>query len=99
MRKIVRLGVLGTVVLMSPLTTVLAAKTASTAMPRALQGIWFVPEGGISKGCERYLALPPQADPDERVNSLVSSIVIAPKLIHSVAEYGEGNFYALKRAV
>jgi hypothetical protein len=46
--------------------------------------------------CKTYLALKSNADGDARINALVGSVVISRKQIHSVSEYGEGNFYALQ---
>lgn len=97
MRRLVRLGALGMVLTVAASTAALAAQSASSKLPSALQGIWFVPEESINKSCARYLALPAQADGDEQIGMLASSIVIAPMMIHAVAEYGEGNFYTVHR--
>ena len=74
----------------------ISAKSVSPAMPQMVQGVWFPDDANAAPLCKTYLALKSNADGDARINALVGSVVISRKQIHSVSEYGEGNFYALQ---
>ena len=74
----------------------ISAKSVSHTMPQMVQGVWFPDDAAAAPSCKAYLVLKPNADGDARINALVGSVVISRKQIHSVSEYGEGNFYALR---
>jgi hypothetical protein len=73
------------------LATPAAAKFPS--MPKALQGIWFADNVDGRASCATYTAALKSGGLDAARNHLVGAEVISRKIVHSYAEYGEGNFY------
>ncbi|MBK7163653.1 MAG: hypothetical protein IPH79_14755 [Sphingomonadales bacterium] len=65
-------------------------------LPNAVQGIWMTDHGEGRAQCKAYLAAM-QADNEDAYRQLVGAEVISANMLHSYAEYGEGNFYQPKR--
>ncbi|RDV06013.1 hypothetical protein DXH95_00735 [Sphingorhabdus pulchriflava] len=65
-------------------------------LPNAVQGIWMTDDGEGRAQCKAYLAAM-QADNEDAYMQLVGAEVISANMLHSYAEYGEGNFYQPKR--
>ncbi|WP_434032049.1 hypothetical protein [[Pseudomonas] boreopolis] len=71
------------------------AASQSDAMPEVLTGIWSDNDADGRWQCSLW-----RKDPVARDNGhdpLVGAVVITRELIHSYAEYGEGNFYRVER--
>lgn len=64
--------------------------------PRELQGIWFTDDPGGHTQCRAFLSAN-KKNGNASFDLLTGSQVISSSLWHSVAEYGEGNFYQLRR--
>ncbi len=67
-----------------------AAKYPS--MPKPLLGIWVTDDAKGRTQCEAYQVALGQGL-DVARDQLVGAEIISRKLVHSYAEYGEGNFY------
>lgn len=72
------------------------AALSVNAYPRDLQGIWFSDEREGLTQCRAFLTAY-QSNADIAFDLLVGSELIRGDMWHSVAEYGEGNFYKLRR--
>lgn len=70
--------------------------TAST-LPSPLFGIWYENNADGKRSCKAYSKIKSSKDTDAVSASLVGSLVITAKLVHAYSEYGEGNFYAVKK--
>jgi hypothetical protein len=69
-----------------------------TRLPHFFTGVWYPDDTEGASECERYRALLPVRSGHDGVDIVrVGSLVITPGLIQAVAEYGEGNFYAVDR--
>lgn len=72
--------------------------TPLTRLPDIFTGVWYPDDTEGASECERYRALLPVRSGHDGVDIVpVGSLVITPGLIQAVAEYGEGNFYAVDR--
>lgn len=90
-----------TVVGVGPFTGPLAAsKTVAgdkwPPYPRALQGIWFDNNAEGRAQCQAYKSAD-KTDRDEVSGRLVGGVLISGSIMHAYSEYGEGNFYQLRR--
>jgi hypothetical protein len=65
-------------------------------LPNAVQGIWMKDDSEGHGQCKAYMAAM-QADSEDAHAQLVGAEVISANMLHSYAEYGEGNFYQPKR--
>ena len=72
---------------------------ALSAMPEALIGVWHRNDSDGRQACEAYRKITSANDIDEESNALLGGLIITKHLVHSYAEYGEGDFYAIKRVV
>lgn len=62
-------------------------------LPDQLLGLWHRDDPPGRAQCERYRAIPvATGESDERSIAMIGSLVIAPRLIHEYAEYGEGAY-------
>lgn len=62
-------------------------------LPDHLLGLWHRDDPSGRAQCERYRAIPAATGgSDERSIAMIGSLVIAPRLIHEYAEYGEGAY-------
>src|SRR5690606_26769338 len=65
-------------------------------LPDHLLGLWHRDDLSGRAQCERYRAsLVAAGESDERSIAMIGSLIIAPRLIHEYAEYGEGAYHAL----
>lgn len=73
---------------------ILAAPAAAKypSMPKPLLGIWMTDDAKGRTQCEAYQAALGKGL-DVASEQLVGAEIISRKLVHSYAEYGEGNFY------
>ena len=71
----------------------------SSTMPEALIGVWHRndDEGRIS--CDSYKAVRSVNEITEESNALMGGLIIIEDMVHAYAEYGEGDFYAVKHVV
>lgn len=76
------------------LCLVVAAPAAAkfSSLPKVLQGVWMADDAVGRAQCDAYQAVLGQGLETAR-NHLVGAEVISRKIVHSYAEYGEGNFY------
>ncbi len=65
-------------------------------MPDALIGVWHRSDDDGRRSCDSYRKVGSTIDTDEEPYSLIGSLVVTRGLVHAYAEYGEGNFYAVK---
>jgi len=72
-------------------STPAAAKFPS--MPKELLGVWFPDNAEGRNSCAAYTAAFQTGGLEAARDHLVGAEVISRKVIHSYAEYGEGNFY------
>lgn len=63
------------------------------SLPKELQGVWFADDAEGRVQCAAYNAGLEAGGLDAARNHLVGAEVISRKVVHSYAEYGEGNFY------
>lgn len=71
---------------------------ARGAIPERLIGVWSDNDANGKLQCDQYkLMIKHRRNDDELSNSLVGSLLITRHLIHAYSEYGEGNFYAVKK--
>ena len=67
------------------------------AVPKQFMGIWYRDDPHARGQCDKYhRARSRQVDPDEGSIAMIGSIVVTPGLIHAYAEYGEGNYNAVR---
>lgn len=64
-------------------------------LPEELGGVWYVDDPAGHAQCARYRAASPHWGDEESI-AMVGSLVVTPDLIHEYAEYGEGNFFAVR---
>lgn len=67
-----------------------------STMPDALIGVWHRNDDDGRRSCDSYKKVGSTIDTDEESYSLIGSLVVTKGLVHAYAEYGEGNFYAVK---
>lgn len=70
---------------------------AAPTLPSSLLGIWYENNADGKRSCKAYRKIKSSNDSDAVSDSLVGSLVITAKLVHAYSEYGEGNFYAVKK--
>jgi hypothetical protein len=73
-----------------------AAPAQQVAFPLALRGIWYSDDAAGKAQCKSYLAVD-KSNSERVLGTLVGAVVIDRSIMHDYAEYGEGNFYALRR--
>lgn len=79
-----------------------AGATKGGQLPAELLGVWHADDEEGRAACARYRALPATL-PEETFDvgdvphwaTMVGAMVVTPRLMHSYAEYGEGNFYEI----
>lgn len=71
-------------------------RQASSTMPAALLGVWHRDDAYGRRSCDAYRSVGSTIDTDEESYSLIGSLVITKDLVHAYAEYGEGDFNAVK---
>lgn len=71
-------------------------KEASSTMPDALLGVWHRNDDEGRKSCDSYKAVSSVNDITEESNALMGGLIIIEDMVHAYAEYGEGDFYAVK---
>lgn len=77
-----------------------AAANPSAALPEQIMGVWYRDNPHDSDQCARHHAAPElDVNQDEGSIAMIGSIVVTPGLIHQYAEYGEGNYNAVRRVV
>jgi hypothetical protein len=69
---------------------------APTSYPLALSGIWFDDSKEGKAQCLAYKNADKTND-DEVSARLVGAVLIRGSMMHAYSEYGEGNFYALRK--
>lgn len=68
----------------------------SSTMPDALIGVWHRNDDEGRKSCDSYKAIKSVNEITEESNALMGGLIITEDMAHAYAEYGEGNFYAVK---
>ena len=77
-----------------PLCLMFAAPVAAKfpSLPKDLQGVWMTDDAAGRAQCDSFkTALGQGLEP--ALNHLVGAEIVSRKVVHSYAEYGEGNFY------
>ncbi|HZF98074.1 MAG TPA: hypothetical protein VEY92_07495 [Pseudoxanthomonas sp.] len=69
------------------------------AMPETLIGVWHRNDSDGRQACAAYKKFASASEIDEESNALLGGLIITKDLVHAYSEYGEGNFYAIKRVV
>lgn len=69
------------------------------AMPDALIGVWHRNDRDGRLDCEAYRKIESAGDITEETGGLVGGLMITSHLVHAYSNYGEGNFYLVKRVV
>jgi hypothetical protein len=90
------LGVLATMTVGSLAVSTAAARGSKLAYPVQLQGIWYNDDAEGKAQCRDYRKSN-KADDDEVSRYLVGAMVISGSMMHGYSDYGEGNFYGLRR--
>lgn len=70
---------------------------SSSTLPDALIGVWYRNDDDGRRSCDSYRKVGSTIDTDEESCSLIGSLVVTKGLVHANAEYGEGDFHAVKR--
>ncbi|MCL1634995.1 hypothetical protein M2650_10180 [Luteimonas sp. SX5] len=73
---------------------------AGAEVPKKLHGVWSDNDAEGKIQCDRYklASKRPRNDNDDELSiSMVGSLVITKHMIHAYSEYGEGNFYAVRK--
>ena len=68
-------------------------------MPAALIGVWHSNDRDGRLACEAYRKIESASAITEETNGLVGGLMITSHLVHAYSDYGEGNFYLVKRVV
>ena len=68
-------------------------------MPDALIGVWHSNDRDGRLDCEAYRKIESAGDITEETSGLVGGLMITSHLVHAYSDYGEGNFYLVKRVV
>lgn len=76
-----------------------AWQQASPAMPDALLGVWHSNNHSGRLSCEAYKKIGSASAITEETGGLVGSLMITRHLVHAYSDYGEGDFYVIKRVV
>lgn len=71
-------------------------RQASSTMPDALLGVWHSNDAYGRRSCDAYRNAGSSIDTEEESYSLIGSLVITKDLVHAYAEYGEGDYHAVK---
>ena len=72
---------------------------ASSTMPDALLGVWHRNDDEGRKSCDSYKAVRSVNEITEESNALLGGLIVIEDMVHAYAEYGEGDFYAVKQVV
>lgn len=72
------------------------AGSQQASYPHAIRGIWFDDSKEGKAQCLAYKNADKTND-DEVSARLVGAVLISGALMHAYSEYGEGNFYALRK--
>jgi hypothetical protein len=64
--------------------------------PVPLRGVWYADDAAGKAQCQGYLAVD-KSNAEQVSATLVGAVIIDRSTMHDYAEYGEGNFYALRR--
>jgi hypothetical protein len=72
------------------------ASDTKPRFPRTLQGIWYDDDRAGHVQCQGYKKAE-QANDHAVSGLLVGAVLINDSIMHSYSEYGEGNFYELRR--
>lgn len=89
--KALPIMIAGHALALAAIASPVAANAQERGMPAELIGVWSNDDGEGKKQCAAYRANPiPRQD---GYDPQVGSVIITKALIHSYAEYGEGNFY------
>jgi hypothetical protein len=74
-----------------------SSRSSSAKMPKPLLGVWHENTEEGRRQCERYRYLGQQRGPiDEAPDPLVGAVVITDQMVHTYAEYGEGDFFSIQ---
>ena len=76
-----------------------AQQRALSAMPDALIGVWHRNDRDGRLDCEAYRKIKSADDITEETSGLVGGLMITSHLVHAYSDYGEGDFYLVKRVV
>ena len=68
-------------------------------MPDALIGVWHSNDRDGRADCEAYRKIESVGDITEETSGLVGGLMITSHLVHAYSDYGEGDFYLVKRVV
>jgi hypothetical protein len=76
-----------------------AKQRGLSAMPDALLGVWHRNDRDGRLDCDAYRKIKSADDITEETSGLVGGLMITSHLVHAYSDYGEGNFYLVKRIV
>ncbi|MEP6907601.1 MAG: hypothetical protein ABI858_06420 [Pseudoxanthomonas sp.] len=71
--------------------------SAYSMLPNELTGVWHRDDEGGRENCRSYRDAKPNNELIDDQHYLIGSLIITRNLVHAYSEYGEGNFYAVKR--
>ena len=80
-------------------STEAATQQILTTMPDTLLGAWHRNDDDGRRDCEAYRRIKSASDITEETGGLVGALMIARNLVHAYSDYGEGDFYVVKRVV
>ncbi len=69
------------------------------AMPDALIGVWHSNDRDGRLDCEAYRKIESASAITEETGGLIGGLMITSHLVHAYSDYGEGDFYLVKRIV
>lgn len=69
------------------------------AMPDALIGVWHSNDRDGRLDCEAYRKIESANSITEETGGLIGGLMITSHLVHAYSDYGEGDFYVVKRVV
>ena len=69
----------------------------SSTIPTELIGVWHRNDNRGRQLCDIYKKARSAQELDEKPYPLVGSLVITKAMVHAYSDYGEGNFYVVKR--
>jgi len=76
-----------------------ATQQVLTTIPNILLGAWHRNDHDGRRDCKAYREIKSASDVTEETRGLVGALMITSHLVHAYSEYGEGNFYLVKRVV
>ncbi|RYY23028.1 MAG: hypothetical protein EOP62_21530 [Sphingomonadales bacterium] len=79
--------------------TVAATKRVLIGMPDTLLGAWHSDDDDGRLDCKAYRKIKSARDITEETGGLVGALMITSKLLHAYSDYGEGDFYVVKRVI